>query len=414
MELLLITARWPLTSMSEFLEDEIVHLAKAFDRVTVAPLRPTSQRSAHVPAGVQVDTSLADQLTHLRSLSHSHSRATVALGRAIQPNPVLRAVGAEVPQAKDVRNTRWLKTYLLGRADSRSVFTWARNRRPPSLAYTFWLGTTTAGFRAAWPDVPVVSRVHGGDLYSEQQGWATIPFQQASLSACNLVASVSRSGIEYLRAKFPDLQDRFVTRTLGIQDLGGVSPPAPGSVRRLLSVSSVDSNKRVDLIAQVAVSLASDGVPVHWTHIGSGPDLPKVQAHLEHRTPLLTSRLRGQIPLENVRHEMMTGGYHAFLNLSISEGAPVSLMEAQCAGIPVVATAVGGIPEVCPPDLNELVSVYDSVSSISEALRRAIARGDRDRVKRRDHWDHHYNEASTYRLWSAELLELARAQGPSR
>jgi hypothetical protein len=139
-ELLLITARWPLTSMSEFLEDEIVHLAKAFDRVTVAPLRPTSQRSAHVPAGIQVDTSLADQLTHLRSLSHLHlhSRATVALGRAIQPNPVLRpsapsAASEKMPKHQVAQDLpAWSGRLLVG-------VHLGENRRPPSLVYTFWL-----------------------------------------------------------------------------------------------------------------------------------------------------------------------------------------------------------------------------------------------------------------------------------
>lgn len=409
MELLLITARWPLTSISEFLEDEIVHLAKTFDRVTVAPMRPTSQRSSHVPTGVHVDSSLADHLTHFRSYSHLHSRATVALSRAIQPNPVLSAFDAEVPPAEDVINTKWLKAYLLGRADSRSVSLWARQRPAPDMAYTFWLDAATAGLRAAWGDTPIVSRAHGGDAFSEQRGWSTIPYQRAALEACTLVASVSHNGADYLMAKFPDLGDRIVVRTLGIQDLGGVAQVDEGPPWKLLSVSSVDANKRVDLIARAAAHLAADGSPVTWTHFGSGPDLDALQALVTQLPSGLSVNLREQVPAEDVHLDLMTGGYHAFLNLSLSEGAPVSLMEAQCAGLPVVATAVGGTPEVCPPDLNELVSTQDGVAVIASAIRRAVQRSDAQRGRRREYWSRHYDQAVTYRQWAAELAEMASA-----
>ncbi|MGH2500339.1 MAG: glycosyltransferase [Candidatus Limnocylindria bacterium] len=53
---------------------------------------------------------------------------------------------------------------------------------------------------------------------------------------------------------------------------------------------------------------------------------------------------------------------------SLSEGSPVSLIEAMAAGRPVVGTAVGGVPDIVSPEAGILVAPADS-----EALRGAIA-----------------------------------------
>lgn len=412
MELLLVTARWPLTSVHEFLDEEIHHLSQSFDRVTLAPMRPTSALPVRLPSNVFVDTSLARTLTHLSGLSGPGSRRAVAVVRACRANPVGRGFTGDELRTSDGYDANWLRSCVIGRADSMSVRLWAKQRRAPDVAYTFWLDAATAGLRAAWPATPIVSRVHGGDVFSEAHGWNTIPYQQAALNSCTRVASVSQAGASYLRAKFPSLGNRIVVRTLGIQDLGGLAEPAAGPPWRLLSVSSVDENKRVDLIARAAARLAADGTPVKWTHIGDGPKLRALEARLAQLPPSLAVDLRGQLPPESVHRELMTGGYHAFLNLSLSEGAPVSLMEAQCAGIPVVATAVGGTPEVCPPELNELVSPSDEAASVASAIGRAVQQSDAQRGRRREHWARHYDQAVTYPQWAAELAQLARGTNP--
>jgi glycosyltransferase involved in cell wall biosynthesis len=53
-----------------------------------------------------------------------------------------------------------------------------------------------------------------------------------------------------------------------------------------------------------------------------------------------------------------------FLNVSASEGLPVSIMEAQSCGIPVIATAVGGTPEI----VNEKVGILLSPNPTPEEI----------------------------------------------
>ena len=412
MELLVLTNSWPLSDRHEFLDTEIVHLAGRFERVVVAPLRPRTTRTPQLPDGVEVDRTLADNLVRTRLNPARPSRLVTAAVRSVSR----AAVGSGLRGAdllRDGTDPRWLAQFLLRRADSASVALWARSRpRLPDLAYTLWLGPATAGLRHAWPELPLVSRVHGGDLYQDRYGWRAIPYQAPAVHAVDRLAAVSEHGRDHLAALFPEAVGRIVVRRLGIPDVGGLgrTPSATGALR-MLSVSSVDANKRVGLIAEVARVLAASR-PVEWTHLGDGPQLGDVAHLLARRPASLTVDLRGQVTSADVYRELLEGRHHVVVNLSRSEGAPVSLMEAQCVGLPVVATDVGGSSEVAPRTLNEFVTTQDGPDRIAAAVLRAVQRPDSERKARREFWGRSFDAHRNYACWAAELRDLATRGRP--
>ena len=175
---------------------------------------------------------------------------------------------------------------------------------------------------------------------------------------------------------------------------------------RLLSASSIDQNKRVRLIWEVACELARSGSEIEWTHYGDGPGRAELDQLLDGGPQALTVAIKGHVPVEVVHRELRSGNHDVFLNLSLSEGAPVSLIEAQCVGMPVVATAVGGTPEVAPARLNELVSTDDGIATFAQAILRAYARPAEEGAARRDHWARNYRADDVYPAWAHELREL--------
>lgn len=407
MQLLLIPTSWPYGGVVEFLDDEIQHLSRAFDRVVVAPMRPKGELMPGLPESVVIDHSLAQHLEQTNFGHERPSRARTAAVRLFRRNSAgLGCTRRELLQ--DGTDPTWLRTSLLNRADSTSVAQWAARRTPPNLAYTFWLGAASVGLRHAWPGVSVISRVHGGDLFSEAHHWGSIPFQAAAIRSNDLIASVSDVGRDYLARKFPEAASKMVVRRLGIRDLGPrVVIPKDGPLR-ILSASSIDSNKRVDLIAQVAQYLAATGHTVEWTHLGDGGMRPAIDTLLSEGPTGLKVHLAGQVPPSMVHQELTAGGHHVFVNLSLSEGAPVSLMEAQCVGLPVVATSVGGTPEVVPAAFNELVSTSATIAEVGAAVLRAAGRPTVESQMRRDHWFLRYRADANYSLWANELADLAR------
>lgn len=71
-----------------------------------------------------------------------------------------------------------------------------------------------------------------------------------------------------------------------------------------------------------------------------------------------------------------------FLNPSLTEAFGIGILEAACAGLFVVSTRVGGVPEVLPPGLVEFAEpdVEDLVRAISRAIEH-VRSGKHDPVK---------------------------------
>ena len=68
----------------------------------------------------------------------------------------------------------------------------------------------------------------------------------------------------------------------------------------------------------------------------------------------------GNIPNERLLNYYRDSYYDIFLNVSTSEGLPVSIMEAMSFGIPCIATDVGGTKEIVDHTINGVLLHEDS------------------------------------------------------
>jgi phosphatidylinositol glycan class A protein len=87
--------------------------------------------------------------------------------------------------------------------------------------------------------------------------------------------------------------------------------------------------------------------------------------------------LLGPIRPSDVRNVLIRG--HIFLNASLTESFGIALVEAACAGLHVVSTRVGGVPEVLPPDMITFArpDEGDVLRACIEAVRR-VREGEHD------------------------------------
>ena len=156
-----------------------------------------------------------------------------------------------------------------------------------------------------------------------------------------------------------DLPSReSVRESLGIP----VGVPLIGTVGRLTEV------KRQDLLIR-AVAKLSELIPHVWLLlVGDGPERERLQE--------IAARC-------DVSDRVVFAGYQArpeqylrtmsvFALTSRSEGFPVSLLEAWLAKVPIVCSAVGGIPGVVSHEVNGLLFPTGDEASLMRALARVL------------------------------------------
>ena len=123
---------------------------------------------------------------------------------------------------------------------------------------------------------------------------------------------------------------------------------------------------------------------------GDGPLREVVLQQIE-ALGLRSVRLLGALPQERLMQLYRERRVAAAILASTDEGIPVSLMEAMAAGVPVIATAVGGVPELVGMGAGMLVPAGDETRltwAMEEllrdpALRARLGQAGRARVARR-------------------------------
>ena len=105
----------------------------------------------------------------------------------------------------------------------------------------------------------------------------------------------------------------------------------------------------------IAAALKHTQRKIKWTHIGGGDTLSEVLVETGQVGDNVEVDLMGQVAHEDVLKWFEENPADVFVNVSSSEGLPVSIMEAFSYGIPAIATAVGGMPEIVTEDCGVLL-----------------------------------------------------------
>jgi glycosyltransferase involved in cell wall biosynthesis len=159
-------------------------------------------------------------------------------------------------------------------------------------------------------------------------------------------------------------------------DTDDVVPPAVALQRsydgeiRVISVGRLEAEKNPLLLADVLARLGENGDRWRLVVCGEGP----LQAALEDRLQELSvaerADLVGYVPF-GPRLLSLYRESHAMLHVSWTEGLPQVIVEAFAAGVPVVATDVGGVAEAFG-DTVRLIPAGDA-DAAAGALREIVA-----------------------------------------
>ena len=228
-------------------------------------------------------------------------------------------------------------------------------------AHFGWEGLLTAWLAGQMLNLPFSVTLHGSDvLVQPYAGLGT------ALRAAARVICVSEHIRQKVVTEYGVDPRRAVLIHCGIDpQLFCPAAPPPGPLR-LLTVARMNPVKGLgDLIAACAL-LRDRGLAFRLSLVGDGAERPELEEQvralgLEEQIALLGALPNEQLPRLYQEHSL-------FVLPSHSEGMGVVLMEALASGLPVVASRVGGIPEVVEDGVDGLLVAPRQPQQLAEAI----------------------------------------------
>lgn len=399
--LIILTRRFPFFKTEAFLESELPILADYFKEIVICPSE-TGSFQRQVPGNVHVELSFAKQykkkakrilLTFFSGYFWKLVFRYIILGKFKFFH--IFQFSSRVLAYKDYFNK------------NKSIF-------DNSLVYSYWLNETPIAFIYSRKKLKlnsiIVSRAHRYDVYENGIDLLSFwPDRQNLLKHIDKVFVISENAKLYLDENYNSNQKTIVAK-LGVFDNKTISETSKPGKYHIVSVSRIDPVKRLEIIMNCLDNFAQklSYIEIKWTHFGTG----KLYDDLLEKSQKVNSKnlkieLKGAVDNSMIYKFYKETPVDCFINLSSSEGIPVSIMEAQSFGIPAIATNVGGTSEIVTSETGILLTTNPGINEVTNALT-TLYNEKPDRILIKESWNRNYNAEINYRNFAKELLKLTQ------
>lgn len=367
-KIFLFTHSFPFSKVGEAFIDVELQVASTLDaEITIIPLFCSSYQKK-IPANIKIIKDLCNMPVTRKSL--------------IFLKMLVNSLFFELVFLKEKKHKKWSHLYheikyLYGGFLIKDFLISNKKIFPEgSILYSFWLNYTVLGFALAkdksqyFKTCKFYSRAHRYDLYAEDVG-IFIPYREKMLLCLDKVFSGSTDGVNFLSDKYPDYSSKIDLSRLGVLPTNIEKRKCKNKDVSLLSCSNVIPIKRVCLIFSSVKQFCENnpGLNVSWLHIGDGIEMEQLKYLVKESTPNnLTINLAGSKKHFEIVELLEDNEFDAFINLSLSEGLPVTLMMAISAGVPLIATDAGGNKEIVTEETGCLLPLSFSIEEFEKAV----------------------------------------------
>lgn len=409
MELILVVTSYPSNNAEPYLEAELRQLSKVFNQIHLI-------QTQFKPAEVNYELP-SNVIVH----RFSSEKAPISF----LPFLSSRARKTYFEEVKSIRNQlrlpfSWLKYKIIHQGLFKAIAfedflnqIVAKHAIKSKLIYTYWTTEYTLGacLFAKKNDVKVISRCHGWDCFYDRNPESYLPFRSSILKMAEYVFPVSKAGVKHLQTKFN-------SHIVQVRYLG--SEPLPSIIAtkkvpfHMLSLAFTTSIKRIELIA-IALSLVE--FDVQWTHIGFNNNQYSNQLKQTISAQLSNNGNVSFVAIDAMNQKdvadwMSTNYVDLFVSVSKAEGLPVSMMQAQSAGIPILSTNVGGVSEIVHHNENGFLldpnpTAEELAAQIVQFFQLDELEKEKLRTKAFKNFQTHFNAHVNYVQFANELLSLS-------
>ncbi len=258
-------------------------------------------------------------------------------------------------------------------------------REKPDIVHTHTAKAGAIGRIAAWlAGVPIIIHTFHGHVFHDYFGkvktWLFIQFEQwlAKITTCIIVISRSQKydivtkfrisnkkkvitiplGLELERFLLIDKDTFHLKNELGISR----NEFLIGIVGRIVPI------KNHELLLKVIKLLREQQLPVHLCIVGDGELRNELIQSAQEKNILNYTHFTGW----RLDMEKIYSGMDLLALSSLNEGTPVAIIEAMASQVPVVATAVGGVPDLISDGETGLLSAPNDANDLAEKIRQIL------------------------------------------
>ncbi len=403
--LVFITSHFPFGTGETFIQTEFPWLQKNFKKIIIIAQDVTGERTGEISENIilkryNTSTSLSG-FFKLPVLLFRNIRTLQTLYN--QESEFRKNTGNRLTFAKarfllrKIIKAVQLKDYIKAILDKENI-------REDILFYSYWLnsGAHAIGLMQM-PESIKIARAHGSDLYEEKNSLSYLPLLKYSACALDAIFFISEYGLKYFAQKTKAESGRLILSRLGTENS---FPAGPVSLKSesftVVSCSNLVPLKRIDLLIS-SLGLIKTDRQIIWLHFGDGPLKEELAAFAGKELGSqknINYHFMGYLSNPDLLKYYSTYRIDLLINTSSTEGIPVSIMEAQSFGIPVIATDTGGVKEVVREGTGILLPVDFKPAELADKIRYFIelpeAELNKYRVNSIKNWKSDFNAATNY------------------
>lgn len=361
--LILFTVFFPFERLEEYLDNEINYLTKAFDKIFIFSQTPVKNISYELPGHV---VSFNNSF-RIRFSSKISALFFIDLKTFNEEKKfVNKTLNARFSiMKKKIFLIEYLKSKLFSKPVSKIIEREISDGNSVFL-YSYWNDYTAisaALLKKKFPQIKAISRAHGWDVYLERNTENYLPLKKFISDNLDGIYFVSENGRQYFQERFNANKNLKLAR-LGVNNNNPFKKIIKSKELHLVSCSKIIPLKRIELIIDALVLMA-DNTSISWIHFGDGPLYEDLKDYAKLKLgdkKNIQFKMPGYIPNTDIFNHYKKGATNVLINVSSTEGLPLTMIEAMSFGIPVIGTDVGGVSEIIQHKANGLLLQENSTS----------------------------------------------------
>ena len=409
--LILLCDSYPLSAGEFFIDDEMRVIAPKFDKVLIYTASADSGKNLNrfVPDNAEVVSFSRQKFEagKLKSIFRIFTPMFIAeFFFALKKLPLKYWLSALKIMYVDMHRATNLKKELMALCKAKNI------DMADCVFYSYWhdyKALALAMLRGKNQNLKCVARAHGWDNFADRHEPQYLPFKGFIIKKLSQTYTISQKGKE----AFEEYLNIKIDSKVTVSRLGKFNRRLPlfetcDNRFLICSCSNLIPLKRVDRIIEVLSSLNVENL--HWVHFGDGLLREELLQYAHKMLPNVQYEFKGIVPNNEIL-DFYAGNYvDLFINLSSSEGIPVSIMEALSAGIPVVATDVGGTAEAVNDENGFLIPAaeFDN-AEVAKKISAYLSLSDEERLsyRRRAYrfWRENYEAEKNYEAFCRTIID---------